>query len=94
MVPWALQVLSHRFPWLSSKGRRCAPAKGGQLAHHEADVAACTLPVTHPLLTARTLGNWMMSCVFPADHVFAQRRAVCMVGPLREPPIALSEATP
>ena len=95
LVPRALHALSQRFPSarLYMETLR-AREMVGQLVHHEADLAICTLPVTHPLLTAQTLGSWSMGCVFPAGHAFAQRRSVRMADLLREPLIAFSEDTP
>ena len=90
-----MHALSQRFPsaQLYTETLRTREMVG-QLVHHEADIAICTLSATHPLLTAQTLGHWTIGCVFSAKHAFAQRRTVRMAELLREPLIAFSEDTP
>lgn len=46
------------------------------LVSEQVDIAISALPLEHPLLDSRVIGEWHMSCVFPAAHPLARRTVI------------------
>ncbi len=94
-VPQALAALGERFA-SARMNFEVLPAREmvHQLLHREADVAVSTLPIAHPLLTSRVIGQWTLAAVFPADHEFAGRRSLGAAELLRQRLVAFSPDTP
>lgn len=95
LVPQAVAETAQRFPHaMISMETQLVREMVGQLAAGQADVAISSLPVDHALLESTPLGEWTLSCVFPAGHAFAARRSVGPRDILKERLIAFSPDTP
>jgi len=46
------------------------------LITHQLDVGFASVPMEHPLLATRMLGEWRQGCIFPKDHRFALKRRI------------------
>ena len=94
-VPRALAKLATDFP-AASLHFEVLPAREmvNQLLHRECDVAISTLPIEHPLLDVRSIGQWTLAGVFPAGHALAARRSLRPQDLLREPLVGFSADTP
>ncbi len=66
----------------------------GQLVAGDADLAIASLPVDHPMLQCKPLGQWSLCCVFHVDHPFSKRRSIHSRDILKERLIAFSPDTP
>ncbi|RYH62678.1 MAG: hypothetical protein EON54_09115 [Alcaligenaceae bacterium] len=95
LVPRAISALTLRFPTVRIyMETQLVREMVGQLVRHEADMAVSTLPVEHPLLSARAVGHWSFACVFAPDHRLAAQQRISLRDLRDERLIAFSADTP
>jgi len=95
VVPGAVVELSRRYPaariWLDVQQR--AVQMSDLLVTEQADIGISAVPLEHPLLAARIVGQWKLVCIMRADHPLAARRVIDVADVAGEPLIAFHKDT-
>lgn len=64
------------------------------LLQERADIGITAVPLEHPSLESRPLGQWRLVCVYPDGHVLGRRAGFSMAEALRHPIVAFTSDTP
>lgn len=97
-----LQIVPQAMSELSAGGKEAlltleilrGPLMVEALLREQADIGISAVPLDHPLLESRAVGQWKLVCVFPVGHPLQNKTKFTALDALAYPLVSFSNDTP